>query len=248
MISRDGVELHYDDRGEGHPVLLLHGGTTSGEYDWGTLDPYLSRYRRVRPDLRGHGRSGMSDEGIPLARLADDIEDLLDHLDLVRATVVGFSHAALAAVRFAVHRPERLDALVLMGFSPRVDANLREAMVTAARTWPSSVAQLHADRYDRQHWRRLLGWLQDERLRNGDVPEDALRALRVPTLLVVGDSDPYVSLEAVVHTARVMSDAQLLVVPGARHPVQRQAPEVVGAALARFLDQTLSSASSKDVA
>jgi pimeloyl-ACP methyl ester carboxylesterase len=92
IISVNGLQLHYEERGDGDPMLLLHGGTGIGS-DWQAVftggDP--DGFRVIVPDLRGHGRSTNPSRAFTFRQAALDMFALLDHLDITRVKAIGLS-------------------------------------------------------------------------------------------------------------------------------------------------------------
>ncbi len=119
--SDDGAEIHLVERGEGRPLLLLHGVTLQW-WVWGAQLNLLSeRYRVLAWDMRGHGRSTVGEEGITLEAVADDIAAVLTELDLRDAIVVGHSMGGMALGRFCARHEdlmvERCGALMFLDTS-----------------------------------------------------------------------------------------------------------------------------------
>lgn len=91
FITDDHLKMYYEDRGEGKPVILIHGLTASRRHFRKQI-PVLSRnYRVIACDLRGHGDSERPKDGLTLPRLAKDISELIAYLDLQDVTLVGWS-------------------------------------------------------------------------------------------------------------------------------------------------------------
>jgi pimeloyl-ACP methyl ester carboxylesterase len=116
-IDAGGVSLACEQAGEGQPIVLLHGLTATRRYVvMGSRMLQRSGHRVVGYDARGHGASapalGAHDYGY--ARLADDLQAVLDTLGLARAVLAGASMGAHTAVRLALARPERVAALALV--------------------------------------------------------------------------------------------------------------------------------------
>ncbi|WP_019544781.1 alpha/beta fold hydrolase [Streptomyces sulphureus] len=87
----DGTGLHYEEHGSGRPLVLVHGWTFSGRFFDRNLPALAEHARVVSIDLRGHGDSSKPGHGYRIARLAKDLYDLLEALDLRGATVLGWS-------------------------------------------------------------------------------------------------------------------------------------------------------------
>ena len=109
----DGLELHYEERGSGRPMLLV-AGIPAVAGDWAPLAERLSEFRRVIAfDNRGSGRSTVTPGPYTTASLAADAIALLDHLRIERADVFGMSLGGMIAQEIALGWPERVDRLVL---------------------------------------------------------------------------------------------------------------------------------------
>jgi 3-oxoadipate enol-lactonase len=103
--------MAHDETGDGDPVLLLHSGVADRRMWQQQWDALAARFRVVRCDLRGYG-----DTPLPPERFAnaDDVVELLDHLDIERAALVGSSFGGRVALEVAATRPTRVERLVLL--------------------------------------------------------------------------------------------------------------------------------------
>ncbi|MGI8937507.1 MAG: alpha/beta fold hydrolase [Iamia sp.] len=104
--THDGGSLHVVERGEGRPLVLLHGITLNAELWSPQLHELAADFRVLAVDLRGHGRSEAGDEGFGMGPLGRDVATLLTELDLRDALVVGHSMGGMATLSFAVDHPE----------------------------------------------------------------------------------------------------------------------------------------------
>jgi pimeloyl-ACP methyl ester carboxylesterase len=232
-----GVQIRYVVRGAGPPVVLMHGFMVNTEVNWvgpGILDSLANHYTVVALDLRGHGASDKPhDPAAYGTALMDDIVRLLDHLAIERAQIVGYSMGALIALNFVVTHPERVVAAVLGGFGWRAPglgppegviqiraqlerAALGEAMLadiiaaSEAIDLPPPV-KATLNRNDLAALKAV--YAGNESLLN--IPETALRANRIPILLIVGELD-WARPDA-EHMVDITSNAELEVLPGATH-------------------------------
>jgi pimeloyl-ACP methyl ester carboxylesterase len=146
-----GARLHAVARGDGPPLVLLHGGLADHRACWLYALPLVERFRVITPDLRGAGRS--HDRG-PLAwdQLGDDVAALLDHLGLAQAIVGGASFGAGAASAFAVRHPARVAALLVLapayaggdvGFTDAQQAAMQAIGAVGERILSEGTAALH---------------------------------------------------------------------------------------------------------
>jgi non-heme chloroperoxidase len=114
------IEIHYEDHGSGDPVVLIHGYPLNGN-SWERQErELLARgYRVVRYDRRGFGRSSQPTVGYDYDTFADDLHQLLEHLDLLDAVLVGFSMGSGEVIRYlAAHGSKRVRQAALFGAIP----------------------------------------------------------------------------------------------------------------------------------
>jgi proline iminopeptidase len=104
LIDIGDTELFVEERGEGLPLIVLHGGPGLDHHMWGSLlDPLMDRCRLLLTDLRANGQSGRPDPATwTLERMAADVSALAAALDLDRYAVLGHSFGAMVAVQHAV--------------------------------------------------------------------------------------------------------------------------------------------------
>ena len=116
-FQSDGVRIAYTDYGSGAPVILLHGLNGSYEHGIANLgDPLSQQFRVIGIDQRGFGRSGKPHEGAAYGKhMATDVLNLMDHLKIQKAQVVGHSMGGIVAVYLAANHPGRFDSAVTVG-------------------------------------------------------------------------------------------------------------------------------------
>ena len=117
-FESSGVPIHYVDQGEGTPVVLIHGVTSSAEFwtDIGVTQKLSEQHRTIALDCRGHGKSGKPhDRAVYGKQLVRDVVALLDHLNIEEAHVIGYSMGAEVALSLVVEYPERILSLVIGG-------------------------------------------------------------------------------------------------------------------------------------
>lgn len=113
IANVNGVDLFYECIGAGPPLVLIHGLGSSGD-DWAFQRDDFSKIRTVvMADLRGSGRSAKPPGPYSIAQFADDLWALLDHLDIDRVDIVGFSMGGAIAIEMTTLQPGRVDKLVL---------------------------------------------------------------------------------------------------------------------------------------
>src|SRR6478609_2640126 len=113
-LGVDGVELHYDERGKGAPVVFSHGLLWSGAMFDAQVAALSSRFRCIAYDHRGQGRSATSPMPYDMERLTDDAVRLIAKLDAAPCHFVGLSMGGFVGMRIAARRPELLRSLTLI--------------------------------------------------------------------------------------------------------------------------------------
>lgn len=252
----NGVGLHYRVRGEGDPVLFLHGFPFSGAL-WG---PVLERLgdgiRAIVPDLRGMGASEPAAAAAGMADYAADAAGLLDALGETRpAVVVGMSMGGYVALELCRRSPERVRALALVdtragpdteeaarGRHETAERVLREGSATVADAMLGKLFAPGAPEALKARWREVMAATPPEgvaaALRAMAARPDStatLRSLGRPVLVVVGAEDAITPPEEARRMAEAAGGAPVEVVPGAGHMAAVEQPDAVAAALRRFL-------------
>ncbi len=262
-MSMDAPRLHVDVEGAaaGPVVLLAHGFGGSARNFGPQARALRDRYRVVRYDARGHGRSDAPSDpsAYTPATFVDDMRRVLDEVGAERAVVGGLSMGAGIALRFALADPDRVRGLVLCAFPPGTDdadgfaskapsfadTIERDGLEVAGHRYvwgPSTHLDSSAVGFVRQ------GFLEHPphglalALRGVVAKQPPLAAMhaelaviRTPMLVVVGSEDRP-SLRASRALAAAVPHARLVVVPGAGHVVNLQKPDAVSAAIREFVD------------
>jgi pimeloyl-ACP methyl ester carboxylesterase len=136
--TSDGLSLVYDDRGAGHPLLCLAGLTRNMADFEPVMEHFADRVRVIRLDARGRGLSDHDPDwrGYAIPREAQDVLDLMDHLGLERASILGTSRGGLLALTLAASHPERLGGAVLVDIGPVIEAAGLDPIVEYIGTAP----------------------------------------------------------------------------------------------------------------
>ena len=118
-LQRNGFKIWYTTYGQndGAPVLFLHGGFANSNY-WGhQANELKSKYLCIMMDSRGQGRSTLSSTGISYDLMTEDVIALLNHLDIQKVHVVGWSDGGIIGLNMAMKYPSRLKSLFAFGAS-----------------------------------------------------------------------------------------------------------------------------------
>jgi non-heme chloroperoxidase len=139
--------MHFVEGGSGQPVILLHGYTDSW-YSFALILPELAQHVRViAPDQRGHAASTYSGGDYELESMACDIVELLDRLDIAKATIVGHSMGSFVARRVAVNHPQRVERLALVSGPLHAVNEQTRALVSQVRAFGGHVPAGFAEEF-----------------------------------------------------------------------------------------------------
>jgi pimeloyl-ACP methyl ester carboxylesterase len=193
----NGINLYYERRGAGQPLILLHGGFGSTGM-FGEMLPLLAKGRQlIAVDLQGHGCTADIDRPIRLESMADDIAALIKHLGFEQADIMGYSMGGGVALRTAIQHPEVTHKLVVVsipfkrsGWYPENIANMEQvsaASFSFMKETPMYQSYVSVAP-NPEHFPVLLDKMGDMLRQDYDWSAE-VAALKVPTMIVFGDSD-----------------------------------------------------------
>lgn len=255
-FEHDGWHLFFEDRGEGQPLLLLHGLFLDHTAFDPLLDP-LAGSRLIAPDLRGHGRSEHRSDERTLWEVMEDQVALLDRLEIERAVWVGHSVGGPIALRAALRHPDRVAALVLISTQAGPEHPERFPVYEA---FAQTVAR---DGWTDETLRGLATfnfgtgvaaevreqWIERWRARPvEDVPAivrsltgresllGRLGEVRALSLVIYGDQDRLaLQPDEVEQMVQGLPQTEFVPIPAAGHTPMLEQPDAVAAAITTFL-------------
>jgi pimeloyl-ACP methyl ester carboxylesterase len=250
----NGLQMYYEVHGSGGtPLLLLHGGLFDIDQQFGEVLPTLAATRRViAADFQGHGRTNDIDRPLTCAGLASDVIGLLEHLQVARADVFGFSVGGGVALHLAIRHPELVRKLIVSSVSFNRDGDRPENAEAVGSLTVDMIAGTpmeEAYKGKSPHPDRLQDLLDKLGAFDDGFPgwsDDEIRAIAAPTLITVGDCDA-VKLEHAVRFLQLrggdlngdfvgVPPSQLAVFPGTTHFFGMARTELVLDVVQTFLD------------
>ena len=257
-IDVDGRTLHAMDRGEGRPILFVHGWLGSGDAWSRQMAYFAASHRVVALDLTGFGDSDKPDvDAIEYdhALWDADIAAVIEQLDLDDVVLVGHSSGASSVVSYAARHPERVSALVLIDSIPLAPSEISreqgsdfsamvlggydgfvEGIAAAVLSEPQGEpfrADLVADA------RRTSAEIAVESYWNWLLPDrrPLLDEIGVPTLVIHGSDDAIIPLPVGRALAQSLANAELHVIPRRGHAPHMTHPDLVNVLIRRFLGE-----------
>lgn len=261
-IRCNGADLYYEDRGEGTPILFLHGVMASHRFFEPQLAELSSTYRTVAVDFRGHGRSEKTELGHTVAQYARDVRALVDRLELEDVVVIGWSMGALVSWEYV----DRFDtagvrALVDVDMEASrfrwddyehglVDLDgLRDTLALAQQDRTSLVDRVTEQVFKDPPTDETRA-LQFDELSRTPAPiksailfdaltrdyRDVLPEIDVPMLVCAGADEKRGSVAAVRHVADLVPDAEFALFEESGHCPTLEEPDRFNRVVARFVD------------
>jgi pimeloyl-ACP methyl ester carboxylesterase len=232
-VDVNGVHMWYDDRGDGDPLVLLHGGLTDSREFSSNLDALASRFRVLLPERRGHGRTADVAGPITVEGMAQDTIAFLDKIVGGRAHVAGYSAGAIVALWVALRRPDVVDRLVLISGAFDPDGMILRPAADAPPPAPLVAAYAEVSPDGADHFPVVLTKIARAAEEPGLAPAE-LSLVRRPTLVMAADDD-LVALEHTLALYRGLPDAQLAIIPGTSHLLLQEKPQLCTMLVTEFL-------------
>jgi 3-oxoadipate enol-lactonase len=255
--------LAYIDRGQGIPLLLVHGFPLDHTMWNAQIEALSARVRVIAPDVRGFGKSPLGEvdpqRGIPMEQYADELAELLDALKITEPVVlVGFSMGGYIAWQFVRKHGDRLRALIQCDTRAVADTEEgRDGRIKMAENvgeWGSArVADMMGPKlFSARALETQPQLMAEVRRVAANTPPAAIAAaqrgmaarpdvtgmlpsIRVPTLVLVGADDAISSSDEMQKIADAIPDAEFVEIPDSGHMTTMEKPAEVNAALSGFL-------------
>lgn len=220
----------YVEKGQGEPLILLHGNGESCEYFTHQIDVFSARYHVYALDTRGHGKTPRGERPFTIRQFAQDLLEFMDGRQIDRAHLLGFSDGGNIAMVFAIRHPERVNRLILNG------ANLNAGGVKRTAQIPIEIGYRIARKFAgksagaRQN-AELLGLMVND----PNVPEGELSKITAKTLVIAGTRD-LIKGEHTRLIAKRIPGAELAFLEG-DHFIAGKRPEEFNKKVLEFLGQ-----------
>ena len=224
------IKHYYMEKGQGAPLILLHGNGESCEYFQGQMDDFARQYHVYAIDTRGHGRTPRGEKPFTIRQFADDLLCFMDRHHLEKAHLLGFSDGGNIALVFALRYPERVDRLILNGANLNTGGVKRSVQIPielgyrAARLFSGKSASAKASA-------EMLGLMVND----PNIDPEELETVRAKTLVIAGTKD----LIRESHTrliAERIPDCRLVLIPG-NHFIASKHPAEFNRAVLDFLEE-----------
>jgi pimeloyl-ACP methyl ester carboxylesterase len=247
-IDVNGIQLAYTRRGQGTPLVLVHGYPLD-HHLWDEVAPLLEdRFDLIIPDLRGFGESSTVDSFYTMEDYASDLAELLDHLGIRKTAIAGHSMGGYVALAFVRLFPERVRGLALASSQVLADSEERKegrykSAAEVAEHGIGSVVETMTPKFtpdkrlqafaresmERQQPAAYIGALKAMAERVDSTP--LLSSFHFPVVLIHGDADQLIPVDRAREVKAALPQAHLLEIHGAGHMPMMEAKEQAAGAL-----------------
>ena len=263
----NGTRLYYEVAGEGHPLVLNHGGLVDNHLWDDQFAEFAKHFKVIRYDMRGFGDSGMIKNGMEPYSMERDLFSLLQFLNIQKTYVMGLSMGGSLSIDFTLQYPEMVDALItvgagLSGFEEEDPVEFKaqeEKMEEAFRRgdiarsveislqiWTDgpfrTPEQVNPQMRERVRAMTTHNWERgdDEDVRPQHIEPPAagrLSEIHVPTLIIVGGEDVEFILTIADKLERDIVGAKKVVIPRTAHHLNMEKPQEFNRVVIDFLEQ-----------
>ena len=256
-----GVRIYYEVSGEGIPLIMLHGFSLDRRM-WNRQDGvFAEKYKVITPDARGHGLSEAPRTDYAREDRTTDIEKLLEHLNIDRFHLIGFSMGGGDALAYAIDHQERLLSLTLAGtvaagwqpprrFKDFTGPARQDGVEEARKQYMESILSYYEKRNSqlKEEMQRMMldfsgvPWIDPMKGKYKKRDDISLsEKVSIPVLLVVGQRD-IIFRPLAEQLAGLMKTSKLVVIKNAGHMVNMEAPDEFNLVVLDFLKNVESSA------
>lgn len=222
------IKHYFIEKGQGEPLILLHGNGENCGYFVGQIEVFAQYYHVYALDTRGHGKTPRGDASFTIRQFADDLRDFMDEHGIEKAHILGFSDGGNIAMIFAMKYPERVNRLILNGANLEANGIKRSVQIPIEIGYwfaklfanKSPEAKLHAE---------TLGLMVND----PDVKPMELSKIQAKTLVIAGTRD-MVKEDHTRLLASCIPDVQLVILDG-NHFIANKCPEAFNRAVLAFL-------------
>jgi pimeloyl-ACP methyl ester carboxylesterase len=241
ILSINDFEMYYEIHGEGTPLLLLHGFTGSGAAVVQQFKQLSANYKLIIPDLRGHGRSTNPSKQFTFHQAALDVFALLEHLNIGQCSGVGFSGGGCTLLHMAYQQPDKIKSMTIVSAAPYFPQQTRDLMKQLSpqgkteEQWAKMRSMhFHGDEQIQMLWNQADGF--KESYDDMNFTAEKLSQIKLKTLIIQGDRDPFYPLDITIEMYKSMPNAYLWIIPNSGHvPISAESTQEFILYLENFL-------------
>lgn len=224
------IELFYEEKGSGEPLILLHGNGEDHTVFDKVAAHFAKKYRVIAIDTRGHGKSPLGDEPFSLYQFAEDLKEFMDEHEIEKANILGFSDGGNIALIFASEYPEKVIKLIANGANTKpsgIKPLVHLGMIF--RYWLYSAVAVFSPKFELKKALYYI-MLHEPRIEKGELEQ-----ITAPTLVLVGTEDLIKESES-RYIKKSIPNSEIVFVLG-DHFIVKSNPKDYIFAVEKFLDK-----------
>lgn len=215
----NGLKMYYEIYGQGKPLVLIHGGGSTIQSNFGKVIPLFAKNRKViAVELQAHGRTSDRNTDLSFEQDADDIATLLKNLNIDKADFFGFSNGGTTTLQIAIRHPEIVNKIVVGSALAKRNGvpdwfwdfmkqakleNMPEQLKTAYKQVAPDTNGLQI-MHDRDA-KRMVNFK--------DISDEQIKSIKAPTLIIIADKD-VITPEHAIELHRQIANSELAIIPG----------------------------------
>lgn len=224
------IKLNYIEKGNGKPLILLHGNGGSLDCFKNQIEYFSKYYRVIALETRGHGNSPRGSAPFTIEQFSEDLKCFLDENNLKNIYLLGFSDGGNIALSFALKHPEYIDKMIINGSNLTPHGVKERFQIPIEINYRlTGLFKNKSERAKKRH--ELLGLMVNE----PNIKFDELKKLTFPTLVLVGSHDMIKHSHSVA-IANALPNSKFVVLNGT-HSIVHEVPEKYNQAVHSFLKQ-----------
>lgn len=212
------LNLYYENHGQGTPLVLIHGGGSTIQTTFGRILPQLAKsFRIIAVELQAHGRTADIDRPLSFEQDADDVAALLNHLQISKASLLGFSNGGTTCLQIAIRHPHLVDKLVLLAAAYKRDGLINGFFEGMQHVTIEHMPQPLKDAFlavnpDEEALMATFNRDKNRMLAFEDIPDELIRSIQAPTLVINGDKE-VITADHALEISRTLPNASLAILP-----------------------------------
>jgi pimeloyl-ACP methyl ester carboxylesterase len=235
-IFINGVKLYYETYGEGKPILLIHGNSTSTRGWAPQIDYFSKKYKLYSIDCRGRGKSELGKDSLSYMQQTKDIAEFIKLMKMDSVSIVGKSDGGIIGVLLGIYYPQNIYKIVAFGANMQPDSN---------SLYENTVNEIHRERIKADKMLAIKdttkNWLiEQQRYRmmefQPNIYATDLNKIQVPVLVMSTDRD-LIKEEHTFYIYRNIPKANLCILPNEKHGFAKLNPELFNMTVDKYLSE-----------
>jgi 3-oxoadipate enol-lactonase len=256
IVKANGIDMNYEISGQGQYLTLIHGLGDNLTMWYNQVPAFSKKFRVMSYDVRGFGKTQRPKGNYSVSLFAEDLYELLKVLEIEQTYILGFSMGGQISVEFASQHHDMVNALILANSvvgqhgPPRLQKSIQMMLKLCESGDVATVAEkMTRGAFPPGFSERnpaVFEWYKSIRLQNnpkilakimkqvGEAPRPALSQINFPTLIIAGENDFSMSVDAAKAMQRVIPNSQLAIIPTG-HASAIEAPDLFNTTVLKFL-------------